>query len=284
MQIFYCFFSKKLHILFFFTIFVPEFRLGTLPTNRNMEYFALSDKNILLHSDGSHLSEQDWLMLADLLTVSDRFVEVGSEISVLAVSETSALPDGYAWQTIRQQFAIRGFGENNGLFRLARAKALVEWRKRTQFCGCCGTPLVEHESLTARVCPKCENLIFPRIEPCIIVIIKRGDEILLARHVQRNQDIYACIAGFMEAGETVEQAVMREIYEETHIRVRNVRYYGSQSWPFPAQLMLGFTAEYESGELSLQEDEIADARWFHRDDCPASPQPGSIAYRLIHEA
>lgn len=140
----------------------------------------------------------------------------------------------------------------------------------------------EHQTLTARECPECRNLIFPRIEPCIIVLVSRDDEILLARHVQRNQNIYACIAGFMEAGETAEQAVAREIMEETGITVRNIRYYGSQSWPFPSQLMLGFTAEYESGEIKLQEDELSDAQWFHRDNCPASPPPGSIAYRLIH--
>lgn len=169
------------------------------------------------------------------------------------------------------------------VLRVAREKALLEWHARTKFCGCCGTELVEHDTLTAMVCPKCGNLIFPRIEPCIIVLITREDgKILLARHVQRNQDIYACIAGFMEAGETAEQAVRREIREETGIEVKNIRYFGSQSWPFPAQLMLGFTAEYAGGELSLQADEIADARWFDRDNCPASPRPGSIAYRLIH--
>lgn len=87
----------------------------------------------------------------------------------------------------------------------------------------------------------------------------------------------------MEAGESAERTVEREIFEETGIKVKNVKYFGSQSWPFPSQLMLGFTAEYESGELKLQADEISDADWFDKDNCPASPQPGSIAYRLIHE-
>jgi NAD+ diphosphatase len=144
--------------------------------------------------------------------------------------------------------------------------------------------LRDDEKQMARVCPECGNMIFPRIDPCIIVLVYRDGKILLAKHVQRNQDIFACIAGFVEAGETVENAVEREIWEETHLRVTNVRYFGSQSWPFPAQLMLAFTADYAGGDIQLQADEIADARWFDPNDCPASPQPGSIAYRLIAAA
>ena len=109
-----------------------------------------------------------------------------------------------------------------------------------------------------------------------------GNEILLARHLQRNQDVYACIAGFMEAGETAEHAVRREILEETGISVKNIHYLGSQSWQFPDQLMLAFTAEYESGEINVQKEELIEAGWFDRNNCPATPQPGSIAYRLIH--
>ena len=131
-------------------------------------------------------------------------------------------------------------------------------------------------------CPSCHKILFPRIEPCVIVLISKGDKILLARHAYRNQDIYACIAGFIEAGESAEEAVRREVREEVGIEIKNIKYRGSQSWPFPDQMMLGFTAEYESGDLVLQKEEIADAQWFDRSNCPASPKPGSIGYRLIH--
>ncbi len=127
-------------------------------------------------------------------------------------------------------------------------------------------------------------MIYPRIEPCIIVLVHKEGKILLANHAQRNQDIYACLAGFVEAGESIEHAVEREIWEETHPRVKNIRYFGSQRWPFPSQLMLGFTADYESGEIELQREEIADAQWFDPHHCPASPPPGSIAWQLIEEA
>lgn len=246
------------------------------------EYFALNGRQMIQRADGSRLTAADLDVLADTCGHTDRFDEPQNAISVLAVAKPDAeLPEGYRWKNIREEFAVRGV---EGCFTLSRAKALVGWRARTRFCGCCGKPLEDHPTLTARQCTECGNLIFPRIEPCIIVVVEREDgRILLAKHVQRNQEIYACIAGFMEAGETAEQAVRREIMEETGLSVRNVRYYGSQSWPFPSQLMLGFTADYESGDLHLQKDEIADARWFDRDDCPASPQPGSIAYRLIHK-
>lgn len=247
-----------------------------------MTWFALSEKDMVVRTDGAPLQESDvasW-------EVTDRFrddtfaTSGNGGCAVVGLPSGAVLPAGYAWQPIRTGFATQ---PEETVLLLARAKALLAWRQRTRFCGCCGTALQDHASFTARVCPQCGNLIFPRIEPCIIVVVTREDgKILLARHVQRNQDIYACIAGFMEAGETAEQAVAREIREETGLEVKNIRYFGSQSWPFPAQLMLGFTAEYASGTLRLQEDEIAEAQWFDPDNCPASPRPGSIAYRLIH--
>lgn len=245
-----------------------------------MEYFALYNREMIVREDGAPLSGEDLDRLGSCIEVNGRFREEATGIEALAFTKNAVIPEGYRKILIRESFATMGTEE---AFRLARAKALLEWRANTRYCGRCGSLLKEHDSLTARICPDCGNLIFPRIEPCIIVLVHRDDQILLARHVQRNQDIYACIAGFMEAGESAEHAVAREIYEETGIRVKNIRYFGSQSWPFPSQLMLGFTAEYESGDMKLQDDEISEARWFRRDECPASPAPGSIAYRLIHE-
>lgn len=187
--------------------------------------------------------------------------------------------DSYSRQELRQFYAEH---DEETASKVFRAKALSEWRKKTVFCPRCGAKLVESKDFTAMQCPDCGELLFPRIDPCIIVLVRKGEKILLARHAQRNQDIYACLAGFVEAGETIENAVRREIFEETGIKVKNIQYRGSQSWPFPQQLMLGFYADYESGEITLQKEEITDARWFDRDNLPASPAPGSIAYKLIH--
>lgn len=245
------------------------------------KHYAMKRRELVLRADGADLTAADLDVLANACGSLDRFAEASSEIEALAIKNIEDLPEGYRREPIRGYFAVREVGD---IGQCSRAKALMEWRQLTKFCSRCGAPLKDHGTQTARVCPECGNMIFPRIEPCIIVLVYRDGKILLAKHVQRNQDIYACIAGFVEAGETVENAVEREIYEETRLRVKNVRYFGSQSWPFPAQLMLAFTADYAGGDIQLQADEIADARWFDPNDCPASPQPGSIAYRLIAAA
>ena len=231
-------------------------------------------------SDGSPLQEEDYKQLLASCEVTETVIEPTYDFTAIRLNDSTSLPDGYIKVTIRELFAQESSAE---VLRLSRAKALLEWRQNTHFCGCCGTPLVDDEHLTARNCPHCKQQIFPRIDPCIILRIEKDGKILLARHTYRNQNIFACIAGFVEAGETLEQAVAREVFEETGLTVRNVQYFGSQSWPFPSQLMLGFTAEYESGEIKLQEEELAEAGWFDPNHCPASPQPGSIAYKLIHK-
>ena len=244
-------------------------------------YFALKGREVVLHSGGEDLSASDLQRIEKACGATEHVEEVATEIAAICVDDMERLPDGFQHKPLREYFYEHAETE---VLQASRAKALLEWRMATRFCGRCGARLREHETLTARICPECGNLIFPRIEPCVITLVHRDGKILLAKHVQRNQNIYALIAGFVEAGETVEHAVEREIFEETHLRVKNIRYFGSQSWPFPSQLMLGFNADYDGGELALQADEIADARWFDPDDCPASPAPGSIAYQLIEAA
>lgn len=247
-----------------------------------MANIILFDRNIILSADGSLPSELD----LEKFRTNDKdafyFEEKQFDLHVLGLSSACEIEnnDNFKMIMLREYYACHSEKEN---FLAFRAKALLNWYKTEKFCGSCGAELKNHGKLTARECPSCKRVIFPRIEPCVIVLVNKGDKILLARHTYRNQDIYACIAGFMEAGESAEEAVRRELYEETGIKVKNLVYRGSQSWPFPDQLMLGFTAEWESGELKLQKEEIADAQWFDPENCPASPKPGSIAYRLIHK-
>lgn len=164
----------------------------------------------------------------------------------------------------------------------ARLKGFVNWRMALKFCPCCGSRLELKSDENAQVCPSCGKVHYPRIEPCVIAVIEKGGEILLLRHRQRNSDIWCCLAGFVETGESLEHALIREVREETGLSINNIRYAGSQSWPFPDQLMCGFYAEYAGGELKLQEDEIMEARWFDRNALPAHPSPGSISWNLIH--
>ncbi len=164
----------------------------------------------------------------------------------------------------------------------ARMKGFAGWLDSTRFCPYCGHPLQLHATENALECPACGRLHYPRIEPCIITLVSRGEEILLLRNVRDTAGIYACLAGFVEIGETLEQALRREVREETALEVENIRYAGSQGWPFPDQLMVGYYCDYKSGEIRIQESEIADARWFRRDALPKIPNPGSLAWRLIN--
>lgn len=257
--------------------------------------YAFADREMVVRVDGKSLAFGDLLVIAgscgatewveetvDVVNAEQRHgAGEGTGLCALAVEQKETLPPEYKLVAIRSHFAQC---DEEEILRTSRAKALVGWMRNAHYCGHCGSTMEPDKQLTAMVCPKCHQLLFPRIEPCVITLVHRGDKILLARHVQRNTNIFACIAGFMEAGETAEHAVAREVFEETHLRVKNIRYFGSQSWPFPSQLMLGFTAEYESGEIKVQADEIESAQWFDPQHCPASPPPGSIAYELIEEA
>ncbi len=249
------------------------------PETTECQCFALTGRNIVLKANNSAMTFADLTELKILDSKADLFEEKDFGICTLNFETDAPLPNRFTTKTIRQFF---NESCEPTILRTSRAKALANWRQSTRFCCTCGTKLIESKQFTARECPRCGKLHFPHIEPCIIVLVTKGDKILLARHAQRNQDIYACIAGFIEAGESAEHAVEREIFEETGLRVKNIQYRGSQSWPFPRQLMLGFTAEYASGDIVLQKEELVDAKWFDRNNCPASPKPGSIAYQLIH--
>lgn len=245
-----------------------------------MAAFILCDKNIILKENG------ELPFISDLETFKARhgdsvyFEEQALDIKVLVLKKADSLPDGFKKIMLREYAVVHNTEEN---FLAFRAKGLYEWRQDNQFCCKCGSKLTDHNELTARQCLNCGKIIFPRISPCVIVVVRKDDKILLARHTYRNQDMYACIAGFMESGESAEEAVRREVMEETGLQIKNIKYRGSQSWPFPDQLMLGFTADWDSGEIKIQEEEIAEAKWFSPDNLPNSPKPGSIAYRLIHE-
>lgn len=244
-----------------------------------MTNFIFCNKDLLLREDNSLPQISDLENIRSQNSVVSFFEEKNLNYKVLTLSEITNLPSGIKKIMVREYFHTHSEEEN---YICARAKALSQWFDSNKFCSTCGAPLQNHSKLTALECSKCKKVFFPRIEPCIIVVIKKDDKILLARHTYRNQDIFACIAGFIESGESAEHAVHREIFEETGLKVKNVQYKGSQSWPFPDQLMLGFTCDYESGEITLQKDEIAEAKWFDPNNCPASPKPGSIAYKLIH--
>ena len=162
------------------------------------------------------------------------------------------------------------------------ANQLEEWLRGHKFCGSCGGSTRPHASERALVCLPCERHYYPRINPCVIVLVVREDKMLLAKSSRHNADLYSCLAGFMEVGESPEDTVRREVFEEVGIKVGRIDYLSSQSWPFPSQLMLGFIAQYESGDITPEPSEIADAKWFGPDDLPNVPSARiSVAGKLI---
>jgi len=168
------------------------------------------------------------------------------------------------------------------LFALAgRASQLLDWERDHRFCGRCGSVMQVDMDERAMRCIPCGTTNYPRIAPCIIVLVTRGEELLLARNANFPRPMYSALAGFVESGETAEETLVREVHEEVAIEVCNVKYFQSQSWPFPNQLMLGYFAEYAGGDIVCDETEIADARWFHYSDLPMIPPITSIAGQLI---
>jgi len=166
---------------------------------------------------------------------------------------------------------------------VSRAKQLLDWRKNTKFCGACGKVNTVIEWEYATHCYDCNIRNYPKISPCMIVLVIKGDQILLAKNKNSKHNFYSTLAGFIEVGESVELAVKREVKEEVGIEVKNITYLNSQSWPFPNQLMLGFVAEYESGELVIDRHELLDAKWFDVDDLPIMPPAYTIARWLIDQ-
>jgi NAD+ diphosphatase len=192
--------------------------------------------------------------------------------------DDAPVPPGFALTGLRTLFGII----DDGLVALAgRARQVVDWARTHRFCGACGGPTQPMAGERAMKCPACGHCAYPRISPAMMVLVKRGPEILLARHT-RLMGRYTALAGFLEAGETVEEAVHREVREEVGLEVKDLRYFASQSWPFPHALMIAFTAEYAGGEIRTEPAEIAEARWFGPGDTlPEIPIPQSIARALI---
>ncbi len=202
----------------------------------------------------------------------------GEPVYLLELENTLASLPAHEWQSLRQLMQQADLSQ----FRLlSLASQVASWARNHRFCGRCGTPMQQHASERAMLCASCGLQQYPRLSPSMIVLVSRGDEILLARSPRFVPGVYSTLAGFVEPGETVEQCVAREVMEEVSLQVRNLRYIASQSWPFPHSLMLGFHAEYAGGEIVPQPGEIEDAQWFHVDALPPLPAQRSIARYLI---
>lgn len=194
------------------------------------------------------------------------------------LSKNVNVPHGMALVGLRELYGTI----DEDLFMLGgRAIQIVEWDRTHQYCGHCATPTTQLPHERAKRCPKCKLVNYPRLSPAIIVLVSRGDELLLARAHRFPPGMYSILAGFVEPGESLEETVVREVREEVGIEVKDIRYFGSQPWPFPNSLMIGFTATYAGGEIAIAPQELTEAAWFHKRNLPQIPPRLSIARKLI---
>jgi len=254
---------------------------------------------LALHDDAiAYVFAGDALILADaspqamawrhyraLGLEADRVHAVGRHLGrdhvAVAIDRADArkqLPPGLRAAGLRQWF-----GELNDvdLSIAMRAVQLLEWDRTHRYCGACGAPTALMPGERARHCPSCSLATYPRIAPAMMVMVTRGRHMLMGQGLHFPPGRYSALAGFVEAGETIEQAVVREVREEVGIEIRDLRYFGSQSWPFPHSLMIAFRAEWASGDIRIDPNELADAQWFEPEALPNVPPRLSIARALI---
>ena len=245
-------------------------------------HIVVSDGEILCIV-GQHpwrpLTQDEWRWCGLDSITSHYLGNIGSAtIFAEEVDGDSEDPPGYEFDTL---WSFLRTVDQPVFYLMGRAKQLVEWHQHHQYCGACGSVTSTTPTDRSRKCDTCNISFYPRLSPSIIVLVYRGEEVLLAKNAATRANFYSTLAGFVEPGESIEETVHREVLEEVGIKVKNLRYFNSQSWPFPNSLMLGFHAEYDSGEITIQEKEIADAQWFHYTELPNKPAMMSISGWLI---
>ena len=190
------------------------------------------------------------------------------------------LPDADSFKFKDLRALFRSMDEDL-IWVAGRANQLVDWNRTHQYCGICGQPTEDKTDERAKLCPQCGLVNYPRLSPAVIVAVVKNNQILLARNIRFKLPFYSVLAGFVEPGESLEECVQREIREEVGLTVKNIRYFGSQPWPFPNSLMIAFVAEYADGDITIDGSEIMEAAWFSKDKLPQIPPSISIARQLI---
>ena len=245
-------------------------------------WFPFSESGLLvrLEAEAAHpLSERELAALA-LEPQAGTWLGAldGRDCAALALPPDFVAPPGYELRSVRSLF---GVWADTLVFVAGMAAQVLDFESTHRFCGRCGQEMLPAATERARTCPSCHFTAYPRISPAVIVLVRRGREALLARSGRFPRPFYSTLAGFVEVGEALEETVAREIREEVGISVKNLRYFGSQPWPFPHSLMVGFVAEYAGGELTIDGEEIVDARWVSPETLPQLPSSLSIARQLI---
>ena len=250
--------------------------------NDSSWWFIFSKDNLLVRLKGESF-EIPFIKSSEeleLKTVTAQYLGLfdGKDCYCTELELTETVPENYDFKDLRYLF---DFLDVDMYFLAGKAKQIVDWDRTHRFCGQCGSKTNQMEDERAKICPECGFMSYPRISPAIIVGVIRDGKLLMAHSTHYKNSFYSIIAGFLEAGETLEDCVQRELMEEVGIKVKNIRYFGNQPWPFPNTLMVGFLADYDSGEINVDGIEIDDAGWYSSDEIPLIPSKISIARRII---
>lgn len=236
--------------------------------------------NRILVRNGEFLWRRD--QIAEEFIAQDTMIKVSHGREDFLVTRAPAGAESFLDAELSSLRSLLFGGDERAMLVAGKANQLLDWHASHQFCGFCGEKTIPDRSGQAFFCDACQHAFFPRINPCAIMLVVDGPRILLARNARYRTGFYSCLAGFIEVGESAEDTVRREVKEEVDLNVGAIRYYKSQSWPFPSQLMLGFYADYASGEIHPEPGEIEEAHWYDIHDLPAVPSANvSVAGELI---
>jgi NAD+ diphosphatase len=261
--------------------FIPDFKPSS-GEQASALWFIFNKGKLLIKITNDTLTVPDTSDLSESNITLDRFQYLGTLDShpcyAAELADTPLDADIFKFKELRTLF---GSMEEDLIWIAGRANQLVDWSRTHRYCGGCGHLTEDKTEERAKICPQCGLVNYPRLSPAIIVAVLKNNQILLARNKRFKLPFYSVLAGFVEPGETLEECVQREIREEVGITVKNIRYFGSQPWPFPNSLMIAFVADYTSGEITIDGSEIVDAAWFLKDKLPKIPPTISIARQLI---
>jgi len=262
--------------------FISQHALCKDPRNSDL-IFGFMENNLLLLKNGTLPCWDDVKQLIDKEKTEVYAFGTWKDKSCLLVRplpETITSQNNFFFRHVR--FCHETL--DDAFFRIAGlGRQLHYWRSTHLYCGRCGAKMLEKIDERAKLCPHCQFIAYPQLYPCIIVLVVQGSKLLLARSPHFQPGMYSTLAGFIEPGESAENAVYREVKEEVKIAVKNIRYSLSQPWPFPNSLMLGFYAEHDSGEIDIDGLELEDAQWFEPNKLPPLPNPFSISRLLIEK-
>lgn len=264
--------------------FIPRFNSPTDIT-APVQWFVFAGNRLLVHQlDDDRAAIPQGLQApvpeADVLRHLTMGDIDGQACCAVEVAKDYSPPEGMQFSGLRD---LWGMLDDGSIGLAGQAIQIIDWDRCHQFCGRCGEAMIRRDNERAKHCPACGLSHYPRLAPAAMMRIVRDDAILLARSPRFPPDRFSVLAGFVDPGETLEQAIHREVMEEVGLTIKNLRYFTSQAWPFPHSLMLAFTADYAGGEIRLEDDEIAEADWFTPDNLPGLPPPISIARKLIDD-